>query len=325
MLSEPYAVVLPYSTWPVAGELTVQTIVAVVWPRLVALTETMLAPDGVAVGATVDVGVGVGVAVDVGVGVGVAVGDGPTVGGGVAAPVDTFTTALASIDPAGAASRPLPYFDVAWALTSWVPPAAPDGIVSWALNELPESARTTVPVEVPSQRRSIHSRASKPKPVTVTPLPGTAVPETLSEAAKPDAPAVGAALRSSTHLIPSQNIDPIPFGDPADSESPVALRPRVASGLPFRGSPDARGRTPPSADRVACRHGPLYGGMVLGGPTRASLPPSWSHVRLVRPPIGGRPFGPFLWLARRVVPNQQRTTLRTSREPGCAMLNALLR
>ena len=54
-------------------------------------------------------------------------------------------------------------------------------------------------------------------------------------------PAAGAA-RSSTQREPSQNIDLAPFGNPADYESPVALRPRLATGVLFRGGRTHRSR-----------------------------------------------------------------------------------
>jgi hypothetical protein len=63
--NEPYARVVPYSTWPVAGALTDHVIVAPVW--VMAEAPTALITSGVPGG----VGVGVGVGVDLGVGVGV--------------------------------------------------------------------------------------------------------------------------------------------------------------------------------------------------------------------------------------------------------------
>jgi hypothetical protein len=45
----------------------------------------------------------------------------------------------------------------------------------------------------------------------------------------------GRLRRSVTQRVPSQNIDESPFGNPADSGSPVALRPRLATGVPFQG------------------------------------------------------------------------------------------
>ena len=54
-----------------------------------------------------------------------------------------------------------------------------------------------------------------------------------------------------TDWFPFQNIDIHPFDDPADFESPVALRPRLATGVLFRGGrPDERSQ--PRVHVVGC-------------------------------------------------------------------------
>ena len=78
--NEPYAVVRPYSTWPVAGWLKVQMTIAPFWVMLVAATARTLAAG--------DAGVGVGVGAAVTVGVGVAVGVGAVL------PISTETAAI---------------------------------------------------------------------------------------------------------------------------------------------------------------------------------------------------------------------------------------
>ena len=80
MLNEPYAGVVPYSTWPVAGALTDQVIVAPVW--VMADAPTAVITSGVP--APVRVGVGVGAGVGVRLGVGVRQGLGVGLGLGVA-------------------------------------------------------------------------------------------------------------------------------------------------------------------------------------------------------------------------------------------------
>jgi hypothetical protein len=82
VLNDPYASVVPYSVWPVAGALTDHVIVAPV--GVMAEAPTPLMTSGVPAGAVgAGVGVGVGVAARVGVGVGAEVGAGADVGTGV--------------------------------------------------------------------------------------------------------------------------------------------------------------------------------------------------------------------------------------------------
>jgi hypothetical protein len=123
-----------------------------------------------------------------------------------------------------------------------------------------------IPIHEPSQRNWTEVPAVKPVPTTETVDPAATVP--LTESVGVAAPAethgtirsgrrsagrsmaarlatrrclpfeeVGGveSRRSSTHRVPSQNIDGSPFGSPAGFESPAALRPRLAAGVLVRG------------------------------------------------------------------------------------------
>ena len=61
---------------------------------------------------------------------------------------------------------------------------------------------------------------------------------------------------SGSQRSPSQNMTRSSFGNPADSGSPVALRPRLATGVPFRGCVAQRSRPPlrQYRRRQVCRH-----------------------------------------------------------------------
>jgi hypothetical protein len=82
VLSDPYPAVVPYSTWPVAGALTVQVIDAVV-SVMFDTPMFVIARPVVGVCAGVAVGVGTGAAVWLAVGAGVVVGVGVVVGLGL--------------------------------------------------------------------------------------------------------------------------------------------------------------------------------------------------------------------------------------------------
>ena len=147
-----------------------------------------------------------------------------------------------------------------------MPGAATAGMATCVTKPFIEVTRTVVPVGDPSQRMSTHCRGAKPVPRIVRFVPGTALPNVDSVAEREPAPTdksgkaragrstrIGMVARmsrvrrrrwgragalaapSSTQRVPFQNIDIDPFGDPADYESPVALRPRLATGVPFRG------------------------------------------------------------------------------------------
>src|SRR3954451_10709110 len=102
VLRDPNASVRPYSTWPVAGLLTVHVIVALDCVTFVAATDWTTNTTGVGVGVADAGGGGAGVGVDDG---GAGVGDGATVGRGVGvgvgagegATTDTRRTAIAAL------------------------------------------------------------------------------------------------------------------------------------------------------------------------------------------------------------------------------------
>ena len=145
-----------------------------------------------------------------------------------------------------------------------------------------------IPVGSASHQIAIQSRVAKFTPATDNGCPATGTPTTLNDAlsartARNGNSRIGTRRmigivasasrrrrrvglgrrsvlgRSLTHRVPFQNMRLHPFGDPADYVSPVALRPRLATGVLFRGLQCVTPRVVHMAPHRSCEPSPLKG------------------------------------------------------------------
>ena len=259
------------------------------------------------------------------------------------------------------------------AASSCVPMVAAAGTVNVTENRPSRSLRVDT-AGVPSHRRSNQSRAGKYVPAMLIVAAGVTTPDTLSAGAGAANARIGmssagtramigmVAIQARTrdpaetrggcsrwgvgpslsHRFPSQNIVEPPFGNPASSGSSVALRPRLATGVLFRGSASytlSGGRSSSGSSsrlgaamarlshsrcvslvssRARCEEAPPIRS------TKTALPPPRSATRTRCEPAGARLDALWapVWNNRKkrasLLPERRAGARRRSREPPAA-------